>query len=188
MRVIGLDPSMANLGIAIGDIDEKGNITISDLKLVETDGQNGKTVRKNSDDIRRCRLLYRAMHEACSYGGLVIAEVPVGSQSSRAMASYGMCAMLLAACPRPLIEVTPNEVKLASVGSKLASKEEVIDWAFSLYPNAPWLVRNSKGKKTLVKKNEHLADAIAAIHAGVQTEQFRALAEYVHGSRMRLAA
>jgi Holliday junction resolvasome RuvABC endonuclease subunit len=106
---------------------------------------------------------------------VVFAEVPVGSQSSRAMCSYGVCIGLLAglAARVPLIQVQPTEVKLAAVGTKTASKEEMIEWATGLYPQLPWFTTKRKGVTTFSAKNEHIADAIAAIYAGILTDEFK---------------
>jgi Holliday junction resolvasome RuvABC endonuclease subunit len=91
------------------------------------------------------------------------------------MASYGVCIGVLAACPGGVIEVTPTEVKVAATGHKTATKEEMIDWAFSKFPNAQWLVRKTNGDSVLKKENEHLADAIGAINAGLRTKQWEQL-------------
>lgn len=176
VKICGLDPSLSNLGIAIATINiHTLAVSVSELRLIQTeaDGRNAKQVRKNSDDLRRARLLYEGMAEACEGVSFVIAEVPVGSQSSRAMASYGACIGILAACPVPIIQVQPSEVKLATVGSKTASKAEMIEWAMGRHPGANWLMRKIKGRMVPVDKNEHLADAIAAIEAGIRTDQFK---------------
>ena len=65
----------------------------------------------------------------------------------------------------------PNETKLATVGTRTASKAEMISWATDLYPKAPWIKRGAK----FTLANEHLADALAVGHAGVKTDQFSQL-------------
>lgn len=108
-------------------------------------------------------------------------ELPVGSQSSRAQTSYGVCIGVLACVDKPLIQVTPNEIK-HYVGNKLTtSKEEIIQWAITKQPDAPWLRRKQAGKDVLVAKNEHLADAIASIYSGMQTDQFRQVRDVLKG-------
>lgn len=72
-----------------------------------------------------------------------------------------------------MIQVTPNEVKLAACKKKTASKAEMIEWATSHFPDAPWLTHKSKGELILSSKNEHLADALGAIVAGTKTDQFK---------------
>lgn len=174
IHIVGIDPALRNFGFAQATLDVHTlEYTIDNLILVESESEAGKTVRKNSDDLRRAGDLYRGLVNACKGATLAIAEIPVGSQSARAMASYGMCVGVLAACPIPLIQVTPSEVKIAAVGKKTASKDEMIEWAMNRYPAAPWLMRKSKGVMTPMNDNEHLADACAAIEAGLLTSQFQ---------------
>lgn len=182
VKLVGIDPALNNLGLAQATLDlETMDLHIDNLALPQTGSENGKTVRKNSDDIRRAKILYDGMIEACKGASFAIAEVPVGSQSSRAMASYGICVGVLAACPIPLIQVTPSEVKLAAIGEKNASKIEMIEWAMDKYPYANWVMRKSKGIMVAQNCNEHLADAIAAIEAGLKTEQFKAAIAMMRG-------
>lgn len=177
LKVVGIDPAMRNFGLVKGTIDlddPNFKLTIERLELVstETDKDTKKTVRKNSDDLQRARKLYNGVAEFVKDANMVFAEIPVGSQSARAMASYGICIGILASIKKPLVQLTPTEVKLASVGDKNASKESMIAWATSAYPDANWLTRNFQGKKKFLDKNEHLADAVAAIHAGILSDQF----------------
>ena len=77
--------------------------------------------------------------------------------------------MLIASISPAPIQVTPHEVKMASVGKKTASKREMIDWAYEKFPDAGWLFHSGK----LQNKNEHMADAIAIVYAGIQTNEFQ---------------
>lgn len=178
LNVLAIDPSLQNFGMVKGYIDisdEDFPFVIEKMLLQESKGADkstAKAVRKNSDDIRRARSLHKGMQEMLKDVHMVFVEVPVGSQSARSMASYGICIGLLGSIGKPMIQVTPTEVKLAAVGNKTASKQEMIDWATSAYPDAPWLTRKIKGKVELVAKNEHLADACGAVHAGILTDQF----------------
>ena len=76
----------------------------------------------------------------------------------------------------PIFEVSPIENKLALVGDKTASKDTMIRAAHAIYPEANWLT-DKKGK--LLNKNEHLADAIGAIHAGVNLPAFQNLIKLI---------
>jgi hypothetical protein len=176
--VLGVDISLRNLGLvqAVVDTTAVKIVRIKDLKLVRTDDESGKTVRKNSDDLRRALQLRKGLHKAASECAIGIVEMPVGSQSARSMASYGVSVGVMASCPIPLIQVKPADVKEAATGDKTASKEEMIAWATALFPDAPWLRHGGK----LTAANEHLADGLAAIVAGLDDEQFHqavALAE-----------
>lgn len=171
--VVGFDPSLRNWGIAEGSLDiETGYLDSLKLTLVQTKEDDGKTVRKNSKDLERAEQLASAVIEVARKAKVIFVEVPVGSQSSRAMASYGICVGILGsirALGIQIIEVSPTEVKKAFTGDKFAKKERMIATAVGLYPSANF--PRHKGK--IVDKAEHVADAIAAIHAGVQTPVFQ---------------
>lgn len=173
LTVLGIDAAFSNMGLARMSVESRGGhiIDVESLCLVCTEGQHKKEVRKSSDDLRRARELHDALIRECGGTFLAMAEVPSGSQSSRASWSLGIAVGILAGCPVPVIQVSQLEVKLASVGKKTASKDEMIEWARSLYPHANWLTHRGK----LTKSNEHLADAIATVHAGVRTETFKLL-------------
>lgn len=177
IELIGMDVSMRNFGFAKAVYDtETGAIEVVDLNLAETkpaDKATKKKIRQNCLDLDAAKEMQHAMVEQCKGMTLALVEVPVGSQSARAMMSCGLCIGVLSSCPIPIIPVTPTQVKKAGFGVASATKEEQIEWATEKYPDAPWMRVKSTGK--LLGKNEHLADAVAAIHAGVETEEFKAL-------------
>ena len=175
LTIVGLDPSMSNFGMVKGVLDlNSRTFCPTDIKLIETksDKTNKKTVRKNSDDLNRAKLLYNGMSDFIIDADLISVEIPVGSQTARAMTSYGVCIGVLSSIKQPMIQVTPAEVKLATCNKKTATKEEMINWATSLYPNLNWITRKYKGQIQLTKKNEHIADALATVHAACKTDQF----------------
>jgi hypothetical protein len=175
IHVVGLDVAFANFGMARAkintDVDQNLYVGVTDLKLLSTTGMDKKVVRKSSDDLRRAREILIPFQTFCMPATIAFAEVPHGSQSSRASWSLGISVGILAACPVPVIQVSALEVKKATVGKKNATKDEMIEWAVNAHPDAPWL--RNKGK--LVLANEHLADAVATIHAGMNTDEFKRL-------------
>lgn len=178
MKIVGCDPSLRNFGIVVAELDiESMDFKIQDMRLIESEdnAKKAKTVRKNSDDLRRAKLLHDGFVEMCQGASMAFVEVPVGSQSARAMASYGICIGVLAACPIPMIQLTPTEVKLAMTGEKTATKDEMIEAAVKAHPYAKWMTRKVKGELTLLAANEHLADATGAITAGIATNEFRGM-------------
>lgn len=181
IKVLGIDPALRNFGFCVATIDVKNDkiVDVENLILAKSEDEAGKKVRRNSDDLRRAKSLVEALQEACQGCSLAIAEVPVGSQSARAMASYGICIGVLASCPIGLLEVTPTEVKVNAVGEKTATKQEMIEWAVNQFPKAPWLKRTVKGKETLRNDNEHLADALGAINAGLHSSQWKQLKAFM---------
>jgi Holliday junction resolvasome RuvABC endonuclease subunit len=184
INIVGVDPSLRNFGIvnAILDTDTM-KFEVTSMKLIESEdnAKKAKTVRKNSDDLRRARLLHDGFIEACEDASFAFVEVPVGSQSARAMASYGICVGVLASCPISMIQVTPTEVKLAGTGIKTATKGEMIDAAVIAHPYAKWMTRKLKGELVLLADNEHLADALFAIGAGLNTDEFKSTIAMLRG-------
>ena len=156
---------MSNWGMVKFQFESDGHYMPIALELARTQPDKNKQVRQNSKDIQRSRQLLESMESFLVDADLVCVEVPVGSQSARAMASYGMCIMGIATVRQPLIQVTPQEVKLAGPGNKTASKEAMIDWAMDAYPYLQWPAAKSH--------REHLADAIGAVHAGMLTDEFK---------------
>lgn len=180
VKVVGMDPSLNNWGYAFADLDlDTLTYEVTHMRLVNTepDNKNRKVIRKNCDDLARARILHSALQQTID-NVIAFVEVPVGSQSARAMASYGICIGVLSACAIPMIEVTPTEVKLAGHGKKTSTKEEMIEWAIKAQPHAPWLKHGGK----ITGKNEHLADAVAAIQAGIETDEFKRLVAVLKGS------
>jgi Holliday junction resolvasome RuvABC endonuclease subunit len=182
LTLCGIDPAISNLGLARVAYDlETGELRPMAVSLTHTEKRTGKTVRQNSDDLRRASESFVALHEWIAGAAVIFAEVPTGSQSARGSFSNGVCCGVLASIgalpyspgPQPrLIQVTPTEVKLAACGTKHATKQEMIEWATAKAPNLGWI--KHRGKMTAA--NEHPADALAAIYAGVKTDEFRNLA------------
>lgn len=172
IKIIGIDPSMSNLGIAKGWLDlQTLKWEVEEVELTKTEKGKSKTVRKSSDDYDRARILYEALHAAEAGAEIAFVEMPIGSQSAAAMKSYGMCIQLIACLDIPVIQVSPNQVKIHATADRNATKEEMIAWAVKKFPDINWLQRG--GKMTL--NNEHLADAIGAINAGMMEDDFKAL-------------
>ena len=179
IRVAGMDPSMLHWGVAVASLDmNQGTLSDIALKLIEPDLIASKGIRKNAIDVDRCSQLYQSLQETLQGCSVVFAEVPVGSQSASAMKSYAMCVALLGVlCAQGihLIQVDPLENKEVFTGSKEASKKDMINRAVLLYPEANW----PRLKNRVLNKAEHLADAIATIHAGVRKDEF---APYLHST------
>jgi Holliday junction resolvasome RuvABC endonuclease subunit len=187
IKVVGQDPSLRNWGLAIGYLDLDSKIlTIDSLNVTNPVLPTGKQVRQNSTDLESAFQLYKGAADAAIGAHAVFVEVPVGSQSARAMASYGICVGVLGALRAngiPFFEVTPTEVKLAAVGNKTATKQDMIKWAMATHPEANWPTYKQNGK-TLVSeaKAEHMADAVAAIYAGMTGNAFQQMLPFIRAA------
>lgn len=173
--VLGMDPSLRNWGLALGSLDlDTGILSGLELQLIQPKEETSKQVRKNSKDLEIARLLTQGIEPYLRRARVIFVETPVGSQSARAMASYGVCVGILGthwAQGHTLIEVSPSEVKIALTGKKDATKDQMIQAATSAYGGANWPMYRGQ----LASKAEHLADAIGTIHAGVRTPTFQGL-------------
>jgi hypothetical protein len=188
LKIGGCDPSLTHTGLAKATFDlETGDWSVEKVSLVITDSQAGKTVRKNSDDLRRAQLIGTELHAFAADCDVLFAEIPTGSQSARAMFAFGAVIGILGTLTttpgfRPsFMQLLPREVKLAVPGgSASTSKEEIVDWAATNWPNAGWTT-HAKGKfpvagvGKLTADCEHMGDACAIINAGVRTQEFRNL-------------
>ena len=172
--VVGFDPSLSNWGIAIGAYDSNSKVLeITDLSVIHT-SINSVDKRKSNQDLLRATQLTKGILSILNWykPDEIYVEVPHGSQSSRAMASYGICIGILAACRTldwSFVSLSEHQVKMGSIGHRKASKDEMIEWAYNLHPNAPWPKHTVKGIEQLVKgKCEHMADAVATLHVGIK--------------------
>lgn len=183
IRVCGFDPSMRNWGMAVADLDlESGLLDVPTLSIIQPRDEKSKQVRKNSKDLALAKQLFEGAYDTAKSCKVVFVEVPVGSQSARAMASYGVCVGVLgslAGLGITIIEVSPEENKKALTGIKHATKEAMISAAMAEYPTANWPRQERNGatfkKGDLKAEAEHVADAIGAIHAGCATPTFQTL-------------
>lgn len=185
--VVGFDPSLRNWGIARALLDpQTGELSQVHLDLVQPVLASKKQVRQNSLDLDAAQ---QHADKALAYAQeakAVFVEVPVGSQNARAAASYGICIGVLGtlrALGLPFFLVTPDEVKLAATGVKTATKQQMIQWASTLYPKANWPTERKQGQLRIVEgKAEHMADALAAIHAGFRSPPFQQVKPFLQAA------
>ena len=90
---------------------------------LETTKSDGTIKYKNMDDLRRAKQLGAAMLEFFEGVDHIYVEIPVGSQSARAMASYGICVGIIAALGDRVIRISSKDVKLIATNNPKASKQ-----------------------------------------------------------------
>lgn len=173
IKIAGLDGSLRNFGVAVMTLDtENLALTVENLALMKTEKSKVKSVRSSSDNLARAQSITEGIKVAVKDCAMCFAEVPSGGQSYDAVLGFGIVIGIYSFMPLPVSEVSPAEAKKAAVGTRSASKQEMIDWAFALYPNAPWRLTKRKGAMVPTLDNEHLADAVAVVHAGIKTPAF----------------
>lgn len=182
LKVVGLDPSLRNWGIAIGSIPlDTGVLAIEELRTVHTEPQpKGDRTAASTWDIQSAYTLFEGVFDVIKDADIVCIEVPTGSQDAKAAKGRGICLGILGSIySNKLIFVTPQSVKKI-IGKKDATKAESVEQAVLKHPEAPWPMYRGK---VSVGKAEHSADAIHAIYAAAQTNEFKTLIqEYKHAS------
>lgn len=127
VTIIGFDPSLRNWGYCIA--------TYADNKLTFHQGgvihsRPNTKQKQNLQDLLSATQLYSQLKQLMTTHkpDYIVAELPVGSQSSRAMVSYATCISLCSVLAfndgiktRPFINIPPQEVK-KTVGKKMRLK------------------------------------------------------------------
>lgn len=179
LKIAGLDPSMSNWGICIGELDAlNGEFEVTSVHVIQPSKHKKTKMRQNSKDVLLSQELYKVNMLLLKDVDILFAELPIGSQSARAMASYGICLAIIGALNENLttvIEVTPQAVKKI-VGNHNPSKMEMIEWAIEQHPEIDFPTYKQNGIRYIsAAKAEHMADALIAIYAGARTTQFETL-------------
>lgn len=179
LAVTGFDPSLRHWGVAQGYYDTQTHaIEITHLAVIEPVITKGKTIRVNSKDLAAAVQLAEAVRGYVQGQQAIFVEMPSGTQNARGAAAYGVCVGVLGALRatgKVFTELTPTQVKLVT-GNKNATKKEMISWACEKYPQANWPSYQRAGSRIISEaKAEHMADAVAAIHAGVTGDIFKQL-------------
>ena len=173
IKILCIDPSMRNTALVLFEVcpDTLEAVAVFST-TISTEKSKSKQIRASSDLIQRCRNLHElAQHYLKIYQpDLIFAETPAGSQNANGMKAYALSCYLLATLTPEPIEVTPIEVKKATVGTKTASKAEMIAWAFEKHPEVNWKL--DKAGIPQISTEEHKADAVAVLYAGMKTSDF----------------
>lgn len=163
--MLGCDPGFAKFGMALTAVN-LDTMTVRPIRidLAVSKKNSSKQVLVSSDDVRRISDVRNQVVAMATQADLIMSEVPSGGAKSHAAAkAMAYATAILASVQLPLIQVTPLQVKFAATGDKHASKAEMIAWAREKHGALNWT-------KTL--KDEHMADALAAVYAGIESEQF----------------
>lgn len=171
--IIGFDPSLRNWGYCIAKYDSsKRTLEFADTGVIHS--KPTQHDRKNLEDLQSATQLYHGLQELVQWHApdYFVAELPVGSQSSRAMVSYATCISLCAALAHgdginttPLLAVTPQAIKKVVSGTNEASKQQVINWVKEHYADTYQSITDYPKSK-----QEHICDAIVAVHCAILTK------------------
>ena len=178
IKFISIDPSLANTAIVRGTI-ENNELNLKSYELIQTEKSKVKSIRSSSDLVNRCRLIHEALQKTITEYNpdVCFVETPSGSQSYSGALSYGISCYTISLCNPPAIEVTPTEVKKFTVGSKTATKKEIITYVGEKYVN---FLETKKDGSFVEGRMEHVADAVCIAEAGIKTSQFKQLSKFIN--------
>ena len=185
IRITGLDLTLSNMGWCRCFWSEQDGLCIEDAGLTQTkkvDKAQRKLVSVQEDLFARAMTMKTALDSVIADADIVMSEVPTGAaQSPSAIWSFGITVGLLTSVPR-LIRVLPDAAKNAALGRKTGTKKEMIEWAVKQYPDTPWIKDRGRPNGRITNDNEHIADAIGVVHAGLLTQRFQHLLQKVQDS------
>lgn len=178
--VLGLDPGFANLGYATVALSADGTLQPSNLGVFETDKSTVKrNVLASDDNVRRAREISRFLRDLMTDGPLgpvraICAETMSFPRSSSVAAKMAMCWGVVASLSEeldiPILQATPQGLKLAVCNNKSASKEDI---AKALEKRFGKKLMTDLLKETTASKQEHPFDALGAVVACSDSEVLR---------------
>jgi len=174
INILGQDPALSNYGLAMVAVDPTtGEMKPMWIDLVETKKSTIKSVRASSDKMARARKIIIKVRDAEHECNMIAAEIPTGAQSASAANALGIALGIAAGHSKPLIQVSAAEAKKAATGYSDASKFDMVNWAYTQWPDLGWVKGRSASMPTgLANKNEHMADALAIVKAATLTSEF----------------
>lgn len=167
INLVGLDPSLRNFGVSLAKYDTASKeLDIYNGFVIQS--KPDKTKSQSKQDIQTAYSIFNCLSHHIEQADYFSAEVPTGSQASRAMASYGVCVGVLGS----LITLNPNfyhctpQAVKKVIGSNSASKEDVIEWVKQTYPSViSWLPKPKN-------QAEHICDSIVTLHLLTTNPEF----------------
>jgi crossover junction endodeoxyribonuclease RuvC len=152
MKILGIDPGIGRLGYGVAEIQNKSCacIAVGCLTSPSTQNQSARLLKLSSELIDLIRL-YKP-------GGAVVEKIYFSKNTRTAMTiaeARGMILLTLEKNHIPIIELSPQHVKMGVTGNGAATKEQVQRMVQTLY--------NLKN----IPKPDDAADALALAFAGL---------------------
>jgi Holliday junction resolvasome RuvABC endonuclease subunit len=186
--MLGIDPGLSNTGYAVALVDPKARKIVKTLELgtILTERETNKTIRRTSDDLRRARKIHRELREVVDRHAISLAACEMQSTTpyKRISLNFGVTLGVIASFDFYLVEMLARDVKKAVTGDRDAPKEKIIRWALELTrgDDVRWPTSARQNRMDLSYRArhvtlaaEHQADALAVIHAALQSDQMQDL-------------
>ncbi|TXH57453.1 MAG: hypothetical protein E6Q97_04430 [Desulfurellales bacterium] len=180
MHLIGLDIAFVNTGVVSVHVDENNQVLLNSCYVIETEkNQTSEKVSSTLDNVRRAQIIHEGLRETLDEVRPVAVIVESMSWPRNAASAIKMAMAWGAIAPLlknyPVIEVSPQDIKLLATGKRSATKQEVERGVLNLLPSSAWardVVETHVQKASL---REHCYDALGAVLAAQRTEKYRLL-------------
>ena len=189
-RVLGLDPGLAHFGWAVVEIGVDFERVLAVGVFRTKKSMRRRNVRASSDLHRRGVELARGLATVIATHGPIHAfcaealSSPRGaSAAGKLQRSWGIVDDIVAGFDAPLLEATPQELKVATAGRATASKADVMAAVEARYPGAEALVRFRSGFPS--GQWEHGFDAVGAVIASLDTVELRMVRQLARAAEVR---
>lgn len=175
--VLGLDPGFASFGWALlflGAHAGDDRVVLGGVIHTEKSAKK-RSVRASDDNVRRTRELIAELtalydeHEPVAFAAESFSPPRNSGTAAKVAFAWGsVTTIAYLSNDVPILQCSPQELKLAVVGAKTASKEEIEAALAARYPEArEHLGAIAQGDR------EHVWDAIGSAHACLDTEVVR---------------
>lgn len=185
VNVMALDSGLANTGLVVAGIDRQGNIVILHAECLCTEREaKARRIYVTDDYVRRVTDIARAINANLKKYKpvLIVAELPVsGGKSASAHFGMGVAVTLAATIAElsgvPMRNYCWDDGKFKMTGRKSAGKDDVQTAVLAKYPVLKTEKYDFINKRTQkpTGKFEHVADAIAVLECGVDSDVIKAL-------------
>jgi Holliday junction resolvasome RuvABC endonuclease subunit len=162
-HILGVDTGFRNFGIAKLQFNSKGQLELLGAEVIKTEKSAKKQeTLASSDNLRRVAELTEAVaawfdEELLAVCCEAMSLPRQASVSCKIGLAFGVLGALAQQHGVPIIQVSPQNLKLAVAGSKSATKEEIIAAVGKQFPTTPW--------PRATGLHEHMADAVGAVLA-----------------------
>lgn len=175
---LGLDPGFADFGWAKVNIYAY-RADVPAMGVIRTEKSAAKrNVLAVDDNLRRTFEIYdnlSSLFEGVSVVCVESMSFPRNSSAAAKVAmTWGVMASLVKKCGVPLLQVSPQAIKKAVCKKNNASKEEVESAVKSIFPFKAGLLED-----VAPSHHNHAWDALAAVHACMDSDVMRALKQAV---------
>ena len=171
MIILGCDPGFANFGWCLAHYHGGDTLAIDSLGVIET-RPHGKRNTQSESNARRASKIGVNLDKLAKTADVMCVEAmsyPRNAMAAHKMGlAWGAMAVVCEDNELPLLQATPQDVKVAVCGKRSASKQDVETALCAIYPEA-----KSHTDRWPMGKREHMFDALGAIHALLDSDVIR---------------